>query len=125
MIVTKAWATTAIVVAGVVTAGVYAPEGSASPQEDDPGWSCVDDGNRVCGPQSDDWGHTPGCYDDGGVLVALWPCEAWKLSDGYRHPDGTITWPEGCQINLYTQEIDCSGRDLGPDWDSNPSDYFV
>lgn len=56
-----------------------------SPQEDDPGWSCVDAGNRVCGPLSDDWGHTPGCYDDGGVIVALWPCEAWKPSDGHRH----------------------------------------
>ena len=43
-------------------------------QEDDPGWSCVDSGNRVCGPLSDDWGHAPGCYDEGGVLVASWPC---------------------------------------------------
>lgn len=62
-----------------------------SPQEDDPGWSCIDAGNRVCGPLSDDWGHTPGCYDDGGVIVALWPCEAWKPSDGHRHADGTVT----------------------------------
>ena len=68
------------------------PEASGAPQEDDPGWSCVDQGNRVCGPLSDDYGHTPGCYDDGGVLVELWPCDAWKPSDGYRHGDGTVTY---------------------------------
>lgn len=56
----------------------FAPHAYASPAEDDPGWSCVDAGNHVCGPRSDDYGHIPGCYDDGGVLVALWPCEAWK-----------------------------------------------
>ncbi|UXE04435.1 hypothetical protein SEA_FUNSIZED_64 [Mycobacterium phage Funsized] len=46
----------------------------AAPAEDDPGWSCVDSGNHICGPLSDDFGHTPGCYDDGGVFVAPWPC---------------------------------------------------
>lgn len=90
--------------------------------EDDPGWSCVDDGNRVCGPGNSE-GKPAGCYDNGGVQFAAWPCEAWKPSDGYRHADGSRTWPEGCQINLYTGEIDCSGRDLGPGWDSDPASY--
>jgi len=41
--------------------------------EDSPAWSCVDDGNRICGPANPE--HKPaGCYDDGGVLVAPWPC---------------------------------------------------
>ena len=52
--------------------------------EDDPRWSCVDDGNRVCGPTNTE-GKPAGCYDDGGVMVAPWPCEAWKPSDGYAH----------------------------------------
>jgi hypothetical protein len=43
------------------------------PQEDQPGWSCVDDGNRICGPGNDE-GKPAGCYDDGGVMVAAWPC---------------------------------------------------
>jgi len=42
-------------------------------EEDDPGWSCVDDGNRICGPNNPQ-GALPGCYDEGGVLVAVWPC---------------------------------------------------
>lgn len=58
---------------GVPTGGWIA-DAHAQPQEDEPGWSCVDSGNRICGPDSDDAGHTPGCYDDGGVLVAAWPC---------------------------------------------------
>lgn len=54
------------------------------PFEDDPRWSCVDDGNRVCGPDNSE-GQPAGCYDDGGVLWAVWPCEAWTPADGYRH----------------------------------------
>ena len=42
-------------------------------QEDSPNWSCVDDGNRICGPNNAE-GQPAGCYDDGGVLVAAWPC---------------------------------------------------
>ena len=40
--------------------------------EDDPGWSCVDDGNRVCGPGNSN-GVPAGRYDEGGVLVDPWP----------------------------------------------------
>lgn len=95
---------------------------NAQPPEDGPSWSCVDDGNRICGP--DNANHVPaGCYDDGGVLWAEWPCTAWTPADGYRHGDGSITYPAACQINLYSGEIDCSGRDLGPGWDSDPASY--
>lgn len=62
--------------------------------DDDPGWSCVDMGNRVCGPGNSN-GVTAGCYDDGGVLFKAWPCSAWKPSDGYRHSDGSITDTDG------------------------------
>lgn len=63
---------------------------AAQPLEDEPAWSCVDDGNRVCGPNNAN--HVPaGCYDDGGVLWKAWPCEAWTPADGYRHADGSVT----------------------------------
>lgn len=62
----------------------------AEPMEDQPGWSCVDDGNRVCGPENSE-GKPAGCYDDGGVLWAPWPCAAWTPADGYRHGDGSVT----------------------------------
>lgn len=45
--------------------------------ESDEQWSCVDDGNHVCGPTNDE-GKPAGCYGDGGVLVAVWPCSAWR-----------------------------------------------
>lgn len=49
--------------------------------EDDPRWSCVDDGNRICGPGNIE--HQPaGCYDDGGVIVAPWPCHVVVNADG-------------------------------------------
>lgn len=54
----------------------------AQPAEDSPGWSCVDAPRHVCGPASDDYGHTPGCYDDGGVFVAPWPCHVVVNRDG-------------------------------------------
>lgn len=62
----------ALAVAGVVA---MAPAAAASPNEDEPGWSCVDDGNHVCGPGNSE-GKPAACYDDGGVIVALWPCHA-------------------------------------------------
>lgn len=39
--------------------------------EDDPGFSCVDDGNKVCGPGNTN-GAPAGRYDDGGVLIQPW-----------------------------------------------------
>lgn len=48
-------------------------QAQAAPMEDEPGWSCVDDGNRICGPGNPE-GKPAACYDDGGVIVALWPC---------------------------------------------------
>lgn len=53
-----------------ITQGIH--DGEASITEDSPAWSCVDDGNRICGPGN---GQAPaGCYDIGGVMVAAWPC---------------------------------------------------
>lgn len=49
------------------------PASAEGVEEDSPEWSCVDDGNRVCGPGNAN-GVTPGCFDDGGVLEAYWPC---------------------------------------------------
>ena len=64
------------VVVGMVVAFAAAPAAHASTGailEDDPRWSCVDDGNRVCGPTNAE-GQPAGCYDNGGVMVAPWPC---------------------------------------------------
>lgn len=67
----KIWvASAAIAFGGIAMASHANAEG---PQEDEPGWSCVDDGNRVCGPGNSN-GVPAGCYDDGGVLEASWPC---------------------------------------------------
>lgn len=54
---------------------------AASPLEDQPGWSCVDDGNRICGPGNSE-GKPAACYDDGGAIVALWPCHVVVNPDG-------------------------------------------
>jgi hypothetical protein len=51
---------------------LMSPHATAGPiQEDDPRWSCVDDGNRVCGPGNSN-GVPAGRYDAGGVLVTPW-----------------------------------------------------
>jgi len=39
--------------------------------EDQPGWSCVDDGNQICGPGNTQ-GAPAGRYDEGGVLIETW-----------------------------------------------------
>jgi hypothetical protein len=44
-------------------------------------WSCVDDGLRICLPGNPD-GKPAACYDDGGVIVALWPCHVIVNPDG-------------------------------------------
>lgn len=49
--------------------------------EDSPAWDCTTMGNRVCGPQSVGGG-IAGCYDDGGSIVALWPCHVEVNPDG-------------------------------------------
>jgi hypothetical protein len=53
---------------------------------------CVDSAPRVCLPGNPE-GKPAACYDDGGVIVALWPCKPWAPADGWRHGDGTITYP--------------------------------
>lgn len=78
---------TAGIAAGAALAAMLlaSPDAKADPvQEDQPGWSCVDDGNHMCGPGNAN-GVPAGCYDDGGVLVASWPCR-WEVgADGYRY----------------------------------------
>ena len=54
---------------------------TAAPLEDDPGWSCITNGDRRCGPGNSN-GVPPGCYDDAGMLVAPWPCVVIVNPDG-------------------------------------------
>ena len=49
--------------------------------EDDPRWSCVDDGNKVCGPGNPQ-GVPAGRYDEGGVLIDPWPVDSYTYDDG-------------------------------------------
>jgi hypothetical protein len=60
----------------VMAAGVTGIE-HQSIQEDDPGWSCVDMGDHACGPGNSN-NVPPGCYDEGGVMYAMWPCDGWR-----------------------------------------------
>ena len=74
-------------------------------QEDDPGWSCVDDGNRICGPGNPQ-GAPAGCYDDGGVLVAAWPCHVVVDANGdgdvYEGlASGPNAWDAGAYVGGY------------------------
>jgi len=46
-------------------------------EEDESGWSCVDDGNRTCGPGNPQ-GAPAGRYDEGGVLVDSWPVDGYN-----------------------------------------------
>jgi hypothetical protein len=61
-----------IAVAFAAIAGITAPVASAAPMEDEPGFSCVDDGNKICGPGNEQ-GVPAGRYDVDGVLVDPWP----------------------------------------------------
>lgn len=64
---------------------------------------CVDVGARICAPYNGQ-GVAPGCYDDGGVLAFAWPCNAWTPADGWRHGDGTLTYPS----HVDGQEYQCT-----------------
>lgn len=44
-------------------------------------WSCVDNGNRICGPGNPE-GKLAACYDDARMVVALWPCHVVINPDG-------------------------------------------
>lgn len=50
-------------------------------QEDDPGWDCRLDGNRICGPTNTQ-AIAAGCYNDAAQLVAPWPCHVIVNADG-------------------------------------------
>lgn len=70
--------------------GVAIADAAASPtvQEDDPAWDCVTMGNRICGPGNSN-GVPAACYNDGGVIVAPWPCHI------VINPDGSADVYEG------------------------------
>ena len=46
-------------------------DGDGRIDEDESGWSCVDNGNRTCGPGNSK-GVEAGRYDEGGVLIDPW-----------------------------------------------------
>lgn len=52
-------------------AGLAKSDPAPATNEDSPGFSCVDDGNKICGPGNAQ-GAPAGLYDDGGVLVFTW-----------------------------------------------------
>jgi hypothetical protein len=49
--------------------------------EDESGWSCVDNGNRTCGPANPQ-GVPAGRYDGGGVLIDPWPVDSYAYDAG-------------------------------------------
>ncbi|VEG58141.1 Uncharacterised protein [Mycolicibacterium aurum] len=55
-------------------AGASAPAFAQPITEDSDAWSCVDMGNRICGPDNPR-GVPAGQYDEGGVLIP------WALSE--------------------------------------------
>ena len=64
-----------IAVPAIATAALLtlaAPSNAAPTMEDSEQWSCVDMGNRICGPGNTN-GVPAGRYDAGGVLVDAWP----------------------------------------------------
>jgi uncharacterized cupin superfamily protein len=75
--------------AGLALGFTTAPHGDAHADdttvifEGDPRWSCVDDGNKVCGP-GDPQGVPAGRYDEGGVLIDPWPVDAYAYVDSCR-----------------------------------------
>lgn len=65
-----------LALAAVIAATMFSPT-----MEDSPSWDCITMGNRICGPGNSQ-GVAPGCYNDGGQLVAVWPCHIEINSDG-------------------------------------------
>jgi hypothetical protein len=94
---------TALIVSGMVIS-ILNGEATATAEEDEPGWSCVDDGNRVCGPGNEE-GKPAGCYDDGGVMYAEWPCRPWEPKYGWQHANGTWTFPSGTIMTPDGEEV--------------------
>lgn len=56
----------------VYAAEVGDDDGNGAISEDESGWSCVDMGNHICGPNNAN-GVPAGRYDEGGVLIDAWP----------------------------------------------------
>lgn len=85
--------------------------------EDSPEWSCVDDGNKVCGPNNPE-GKPAGRYDVGGVLVDPWPVASVTVTvDGVDYP---VCEVEDCsdqrgQVGVWTSREGKSYLELGED----------
>lgn len=67
--------------ASLATPAIASATPAGQIQEDDPGWDCTTMGDHSCGPTNAQ-GVQAGCYDDGGVLVAAWPCFVVVGPDG-------------------------------------------
>lgn len=81
---------------GALKPSFFVPQ--LTPHDVQSGPGCVDEDDRICSP--DNVRHVPaGCYDDGGVLFAPWPCTAWEPADGYQHGDGSWT-PSGYLVTI-------------------------
>ena len=99
---------------------IHPQEAGAQPtQEDQPGWSCSTQGNRMCGPGNES-GLVAGCYDDDGSLVAQWPCR-WEVA-----PDGTrYLFTQDGEVNAYLAAQVSSGQAEwveGCGWDLDVND---
>ncbi len=86
LVATVAVAASPLVSLVAVSPGLAVPRGSAVFQasrisEDSSTWDCRVDGNRMCGPGNAQQ-VIPGCYDDAGALVSVWPCHVVVNSDG-------------------------------------------
>lgn len=82
MLVTRIGAALFVGAALTLSAGGVAHAAPAGQvQEDDPGWDCRVDGNRICGPTNAQ-AVPAGCYADTGALVAAWPCHLVVNPDG-------------------------------------------
>lgn len=66
---------------------VGAPQSERQPQEDEAGWSCMTNGNRICGPGS---GAPAGCYRDGELVI---PWTRYDL-DQYGNPSSDPLWAQ-------------------------------
>lgn len=70
----------AVLIGGALGFGLLAAMfGFAGPdvsvvEEDSSSWSCVEMGNRACGPNNSN-NAVPGCYNDIGIMVQAWPCK--------------------------------------------------
>lgn len=69
------------------TTSTTAGSTNTSIQEDEAGWNCARNGNRICGPGNSE-GATPGCYRDGHLVISWTRFEL----DQYGNPSNDPLW---------------------------------